>query len=278
MWKKILLGFIISIAVFIGLIFWATSGISATADNFFNLLAEKNYKIAYQEYLSSDFKAKIPLTKFINYVKTNNLDKVKETNWGNRQINGNLGELEGSLITQDGSAIPIKLKFVKADNNWQIYSINKPKSGISLNSNQNKNTNNLVYKKPSSLKTPSKKEALILLTDSMQHFSYSIKNKNMKEFYDNISDMWQKQTTLEKLNKTFKKLMDANVNLTPLINSIPEIKKIQITPEGVLKINATYDGKAINLKNIKIDIDNIYINENHQWKLLGFAIKVRKKV
>ena len=153
MWKKILLGFAVFIGLVVTLAFWATSGMSGAADDFFNLLAQKNYTSAYQKYLSSDFKSKTPLTKFIDYIKANRLDEVKETHWGNRQINGNLGELEGSLVTKNGGAIPIKLKFVKGVENWQIYAMNKPQSGInSENSSKNKeNSSNFFVKKPINL-------------------------------------------------------------------------------------------------------------------------------
>ena len=279
MWKKILLGLGIFIGLIVALVFWATSGMSGAADDFFNLLTQKNYTTAYNKYISSDFKAKTPLSKFINYVKANHFDEVQETSWGNRQINGNLGELEGSLVTNSG-AIPIKLKFVKAGDSWQIYAIDKPQSGI--NNQQEKsnksNVSNFVYKKPSNLEVPSNSEVLTLITDSMQHFSYSVKDKSMKEFYENVSNMWKRQTSLEEMNRVFKRVMDANIDLTPLIDTTPKIRDVEITPDGVLKINATYSGEAINMPGIKIDIDTTYVNENGKWKLLGFTIRVKKKV
>ena len=281
MWKKILLGLLVFVGLLVALVFWATSGMSGAADDFFNLLAQKNYTTAYNEYISSDFKAKTPLSKFINYVKANRFDEVETTNWGNRQINGNLGELEGSLVTKDGSAIPIKLKFVKANDNWQIYAISKPQSGISSDSNKNtaqSKVSDYVYKKPSNLEIPSNQEILALTTDSMQHFSYSVKAKNMQEFYDNISEMWKRQTSLDELNRVFKRAMDANIDLTPLIDTTPKIRDVEITPDGVLKVNVIYNGEAINMPGIKIEIDTTYVNEDGKWKLLGFTLRVKKKV
>ena len=277
MWKKILLGIAVFIGLMVALVFWATSGMSGAADDFFNLLAQKNYTTAYKQYLSSDFKSKTPLTKFIDYVKANRFDKVKETNWGNRQINGNLGELEGSLVTQNGSAIPVKLKFVKAGDNWQIYAINKPQSGInpsnSVDKKESNNDTNSV-----SLQVPTNQEIITLITDSMQHFSYSVRDKSMKEFYDNISDMWKEQTSLEALNRAFGKVLNANIDFTPLIDTTPKINKVTITPEGVLKVKATYDGKAINLNGDYIEVETNYINENGKWKLLGFTFRIKKRV
>ncbi len=279
MWKKILLGLAIFIGLLVALVFWATSGMSGAADDFFNLLAQKNYTTAYNKYISSDFKAKTPLSKFINYVKANHFDEVQETNWGNRQINGNFGELEGSLLTKSG-AIPIKLKFVKAGDSWQIYAISKPQSGINIQHEKSNKSNvsNFVYKKPTNLEIASNSEVLTLITDSMQHFSYSIKAKNMQEFYENVSNMWKKQTSIEEMNQVFQKAMDANIDLTPLIDTTPKIKDVEITPDGVLKINASYSGEAINMPGITIDIDTTYVNENGKWKLLGFTLRIKKKV
>ena len=283
MWKKILLGLAVFIGLIVGLAFWATSGMSSAADNFFNLLAQKNYTTAYNEYLSSDFKGKTPLSKFIDYVKTNRFDDIKETNWGNREINGNLGELEGSLVTKDGGAIPIKLKLVKANDNWQIYAITKPESGISSEnslkeSDKKPKETGSVYTKPSNLELPSNQELVVLITDAMQHFSYSVKDKSMQEFYNSISNMWKKQTSLEELNRVFKKVIDANIDFTPLIDTKPEIKSSEITPDGALKVNALYKGEAINMPNVKVELVTTYVNENGKWRLLGFTIRLKKKV
>lgn len=283
MWKKILLGLAVFIGLIVGLAFWATSGMSSVADNFFNLLTQKNYTTAYNEYLSSDFKGKTPLSKFIDYVKTNRFDDIKETNWGNREINGNLGELEGSLVTKNGGAIPIKLKLVKANDNWQIYAITKPQSGISSEnslkeSDKKSKETGSVYTKPSNLKLPSNQELVVLITDAMQHFSYSVKDKSMQEFYNSISNMWKKQTSLEELNRVFKKVIDANIDFTPLIDTKPEIKSSEITPDGALKVNALYKGEAINMPNVKVELVTTYVNENGKWRLLGFTIRLKKKV
>ncbi len=152
MWKKILLGLLAFVGLLVALVFWATSGMTDAADDFFNLLSQKNYTTAYNKYISSDFKDKMSLSMFINYVKSNHFDEVKETNWGNRQINGNLGELEGSLVTDKG-AIPIRLKFVKAADSWQIYAINKPQAGINSESSTESKSkvSGYVYQKPSNL-------------------------------------------------------------------------------------------------------------------------------
>lgn len=274
MWKKILLGFFIFIGLMVALVFWATSGMSGAADDFFNLLAQKNYTSAYNEYISSDFKTKTPLTKFINYVKANHFDEVKDTQWGNRQMNGNLGELEGSLITQNGSAIPIKLKFVKAGDNWQIYAINKPQSGINPSESSAANSNT-ASEKALSVQIPSNEETASLLTDSMQHFTYSIKNKNMQEFYDSVSEFWKEHIKVEDMNKAFSRLIDANIDFTPLIDTKPKIKKINITPKGVLEVEASYDGNVINLNGATVEVKAGYINENGKWKLIKFSFYVK---
>ena len=270
MWKKILLGFVVFIGLVVALVFWATSGMSGAADDFFNLLAQKNYTSAYQKYLSSDFKSKTSLTKFIDYVKANRFDEVKETQWGNRQIEGNLGELEGSLITKDGSAIPIKLKFVKADDNWQIYAITKPQSGINPSESNAKKSGN-SSSKVISMHIPSKEEAVTLLTDTMQHFTYSIKAKNMQEFYESASALWKKHTNVEEMNKAFGSVIDSNIDFTPLIDVKPKIEKINISPKGILDIKATYDGKIVNIDNAVIEVEAAYIQENGKWKLIKFS-------
>ncbi len=269
MFKKIVIGIILIFVLAVALVFWATSGITDTAKAFFEKLKSHDYKTAYAEYLSEDFKTKVPLNRFKNFIVSNRLDRFKDIKWGNREINGRFGTLQGTLITDNGGSIPIVLKFVKGENNWKIYAIKKPSAGINTISTNNvkKQVNKTITQ------IPSKNERLKLAKESVKHFVESIKAKDMKEFYDNIASLWQRQTTPEKLKGVFKPLIQNSTDLTVLENMTPiEDSSAQIDKNGVLKLNIYYQTEPS-----QVAFELKYYKENGQWKLIGLHVFPRKQ-
>lgn len=254
-WLKILLGVAVFLVLAIAAAFFFTSGIVETADDFFKAVKSKDMAKA-RSFLAEEFKASTDEKALNDFLSSSALLNFKECKWSNRQISGGRGELEGSVTTETGGAIPIKMMFVKEKDAWKIYAIQKPAAGLKAES--------------SPPAVPTKSAQVALVKQSMRDFIISINNKSMEHFRSTVSQLWQKQYTTEKLNQAFKVIIDSGVNwsvlndLDPVIMSDPVVDK-----DGVLLLEGHYPTKPG-----RVYFKQKYIYEGVAWKLLGFNIEV----
>src|SRR3546814_17235258 len=101
-WAKVLLGIIVVIVAIAVAVFFFTSGMTKTADEFFAAARKGNVEQAYQ-YPSPDFKAGTTRDELAAFRKANAPDKVTGTSWGSGAANGPNGKPEGEPTTATGS-------------------------------------------------------------------------------------------------------------------------------------------------------------------------------
>jgi hypothetical protein len=259
MWKKIILGLITLIALVVGFVFYATSGMTDTANEFFIYVKSKHYDDAYNM-LSEEFKASTDQKDFISFIEKSSLTNYKDVNWHSRSIDEQMGTLEGTIITRSGEKIPLQMKFIKKGDTWKIYSIFKPASGLvsSPESEIASDTHNAV---------PSEKEINSLVKATTKHFAEAIKAKDFTKFYQTISSLWQQQTSPNKLAEAFSPFFD-NIDFTTLNTLQPILdSKPTVTKENILKVKGHYD----TFPN-RISFEYSYIKENDAWKLFSIYI------
>lgn len=253
---KIFLGVIAVIILAIMAVFYFTAGIVDVGDEFFIAVKSGDIDNAYT-FLSEDFKANTSKNELREFLSKSGLANFKESSWANRSISGARGELKGSITTESGGVVPLTLGFVKGEDGWKIYSIRKPSSGI--------------QEETVSLDIPSEEEQVKLVDGAMQVFAESVNDKSMKKFYTYISNLWQKQITVEKLDEIFRAFYDAGVDLTVLNNFSPVFEqKAAIADNGVLLLKGLYP----------TDTDNVYFEQKYilegiSWKLVGFKIDIK---
>ncbi len=254
----IIVSIVVFIVILVGAVFMMTSGMTDTATAFFTEIKAKNYTKAYT-HLSENFKANTSQDEFVKFLDKSALLKFKDTSWNSRSISGGKGELDGSVVTESGGVVPIKLSFIKENDLWKIYSIYKPKAGLSQDD--------------ASGKLPSTEELIALTDQSLLVFAKSVNAKSFKEFYSYISQLWQKQTSVEKLDTAFKVFINQNFNMAPSLKAInPKFDvKPSINSDGVLVVEGHYPGKPSSLI-FKLE----YVYEGVGWKLLGVSINVKK--
>ena len=257
--KKVLIfvgGAIGLVAVAITAVFLLTSGMTKTADTFFNAAASGDFDSAY-EHLSADFKASTSKADLTAYLKANRLDTYEKANWHSRSTKGSWGAIKGSVTITDESVIPLNIEFVKADDVWAIYSIKRPSSGLQTES--------------SSAQVPTDREVVSLIAESMLTFAHAVNKKSMKGFHDHISYLWQKQTTPEALDKAFASIVAANVDLTvlkkfsPQLNAPPELDE-----NGTLIMAGHYPTKPS-----RVSFKHKYVFEGLNWRLVGFSVDIK---
>jgi len=249
------IGALVVLAI-IAVIFF-TAGMSDTADNFFAAVKSKNMDKAYT-FLTEDFKNNTSKTDLEKYLKNNSLSNFKEANWDSRSVNGGRGKLTGSITTMSGGVVPLTVNFLKGENEWKIYSIQKPSSGI-----QEETTSNEI---------PSEKEQVKLVRESIHLFAVSVKEQNMKKLYNHTSSLFQQQFSIEKFNKVYKSFFQYEDKLMILDNYVPKFtSKATINEDGVLALKGEYPTKPS-----KFTFSQKYIYEGVSWKLLGFNAHVKK--
>jgi len=278
MWKKILGGLVAFVITVIALIFWATAGMSDTADNFFATLHRGDYIQAYRLYLSADFKSNTPEPAFEQFVKQNRLDKVKETHWGNREVSGMNGTLEGGLVTDDGDAIPITLKFVKADEVWQIYAIVKAPAGIQDETpaqTEPQEKKHHVTLPPSYRidKLPSEEEQRTLAKNTMNLFFQGIQEKSFRRLYDEgLSPVFKKYVTLQQMNEKFASVMNASLDWGKIFAQNPVCDNAEIEKNAILHLKCHYPSTP---ETPEFDIDLQYVRDNGKWGLTAISFNAK---
>jgi len=262
MWKKIVLGLVILIVVVLALVMVMTAGMTETAESFFKSVAAKQYDKAYS-YLSEDFTRSISKEELIAYMKRTGLENYRDVSWGNRSIEGKRGEIEGTVETRSGGAIPVTVKCIKkSDGSWRIYAINKPASGIVQKETTEPDT---------LLKAPNAEEAMQLVKETMRHFAHAVNRKDMTDLHAYAAAVFQKQVSVEKLNNAFKSFMEMQVDFTvldkmnPHLDSQPKVKE-----DGTLILEGTYPTTPN-----KVYFVLKYMRGKAVWKLVGINVEIK---
>lgn len=247
------------ICIPISLIFYLTSGLNDTAMAFFGEISTRNYNKSYS-YLSEAFKKNTTKDEFIKFIEESGLEGFKEVSWSSRSISGkNQGNFDGSVITNTGENIPIKMSFVKENSDWKIFSLFISQAGASY-----KNSNNSL---------PPIDQLMKLTDESMLKFANSVNAKDFKEFHSHVSNLWQKQYTIIKFNETFKSFIDAEIDLLPALkvtNPIFDVEPI-INSDNILILKGHY---PTNPSQIHFELK--YIQEGIKWKLIGTSIYLKE--
>ncbi|TXS90712.1 hypothetical protein FV139_17175 [Parahaliea maris] len=253
---KIALGLVCFIGLVIGAVFFFTAGMVETADEFFAAVKRDDMKAAYS-YLSEDFQASTSEAELAAYLAKNRLNQVSEASWGARSVESGRGNLKGSITTDAGGVVPVTLGFVKGDEGWRIYTIQKPASGIQQESG--------------GPQVPGEEELVRLVDGSVQVFVQSVQERSMETFYDHVSRLWQDQFTVDKFDEAYAPFyaMDVDFSLlrtvSPVFTSAPTIDE-----NGVLEISGYYPTQPQ-----QFQFRQNYIYEGLSWKLVGLYASIQ---
>jgi hypothetical protein len=117
---------------------------------------------------------------------------------------------------------------------------------------------------------PEKSEIKKMTEETMTSFGEALKQKDFSDFYEDIADLWKKQTTAEKLLASFQAMAGPDFDilgivkeLKPTFDPAPEVNS-----DGVLIIKGFYPTKPNHLV-----FQLKYIEEDEEWKLVGINVK-----
>lgn len=270
-WVKVLLGIVAVIGVAIAGVFYLTAGMVDTADGFFTAVKQNDMTKA-RGYLAEGFKARTDEKALQEFLDKGALTKFKEASWGTRQISGGRGELEGTVTTETGGVIPIKLTFVKENDAWKIFELTKPPAGLQTgNAAPGVADQAGATKLTSAPSVPEKASATALVKLSLHDFIVSAKNKSMEHFRDSVSAFWRKQVTTQQLDEAFKPLTQSGANWAVLEDFDPIFSTDgTIDEDGVLLLTGHYPTKPS-----QVFFEQKFIREGDAWKLIGFKIEAK---
>lgn len=252
---KILLGVVGVFVLAVAAIFFFTASLVTTADEFFLAVKDKDIDAAYS-YLSEDFKASTSQSELLDFIRENQLDAFQEASWQSRSINGGRGNLTGSITTNNGGVVPIAMGFVKGQDGWKIYAIQKPPSGLQTES--------------SDVQIPSEEEQVRLVRESMHVFAESVNEKSMTKFREHVANLWQQQFTVEDFDQAFNVFYDLGADLTVLDNYTPRFDSAASYGEDGILVIAGYYPTEPN----QMHFEQKYVFEGLGWKLIGFSANI----
>jgi len=260
MLKKILiaLGILAVLTTLIIIIaFQMTTGIADVAKNFFTGIKAGNIDLAYDSYLSAEFKKATSKDELKNFLDGSTLSDYADASWSSRSLSGDQGELEGSVTTSDGGTIPLTISFVKEKDNWKILTINLSQAGLTTNA--------------SSPKIPDDAELKRMISQSIYDLALAINSEDFTTFYNNVANLWKNQTTPDNLKQGFNSFIEQKIDLTgiqdvePVLNSPPSIDE-----NGFLTLTGYFPTQP-SVVNFKLD----YTYEHPNWSLVGTSVDVK---
>jgi hypothetical protein len=120
---------------------------------------------------------------------------------------------------------------------------------------------------------PEKSEIKKMAEESMTLFGEGLKQKDFADFYENIAEVWKKQTTAEKLLAAFQSMAGPNFDILGIVKELkPTFEPApEVNSDGVLIIKGYYPTKP---NHVVFQLK--YIQEEEEWKLVGINVKTEK--
>lgn len=235
------------------IIFYATSGLTKTADTFFADVGAGDMAAA-RGLLSQAFRDNTSEDALQHFLEQDRLMDYQSASWSSRSVTLGSGQLEGSINTRSGGKIPIKLSFVKEDG-WKIYAIERPAAGVSQGGSS----------------VPSRDESAHLVAATTHAFGEAINAKDFSGFHENASPEFQHDVSVGDLAKNFAAFMEQEIDLTSLDNLKPVFTADPgLDGDGILHLEGYYPSHPL-----RALFEYKYVYRGTGWKLLGISLNLQ---
>jgi hypothetical protein len=119
---------------------------------------------------------------------------------------------------------------------------------------------------------PGKVELNRMVPDALLAFNHAVRVRNFTAFYGSLSDLWQKQTTPQKLQTAFQPFIDKDIDIGPIKELKPRIAATtRVNDQGILTVTGLYPTRPS-----QVHFELEYIHERGGWKLMGISVNVQK--
>jgi hypothetical protein len=246
--KNIVIGIIIA-AVFIGglfaVLFLWTGNMVDVADAFFADIQAGDEGYAYDNYTSQGFKTNVSIDQFNSLLEGTQIGECKNASWPNREIKNNTGFIKGSIRTDRGEELPMKIDFIKEEGEWKIHHIGfdpvipKDETIYKLVNNQ------------------------VLLLDK------AVKKQDFKEIYNKSASGFRQGGSPGKFQKAFHAFIDKKIDLSIIKDKNPVFdEKPKLLQKGVFSVSGHYETEPA------VYFNFIFIFEDVYWKMVKINVKL----
>jgi hypothetical protein len=232
-------------------VFYTTSGAVETADSFFRAAAAGDFEDA-KKYLAEGFKSSTSDEELVAFLEGAGLLEYRESSWGGRSVDTSSGKLTGRVLTESGGSIPLTITFVREDDAWKIYYIQREGAGVDTAAALD-------------TKLPSRVEAAKLVTATTNEFALAVNAKDLSPLHANASLEFQQQVSVEELNQNFAPFLTQDIDLTvlqdyqPMFTSDPAL-----SADGVLQLEGYFSTSPS-----RAHFRYRYVYRDQDWRLLG---------
>lgn len=256
-WQRAAIGlgcFACIAVVIVAFVFRVTGGLVDAADAFFAALKAKDVATA-RSYLAEDFRASTSDAELQSYFNRSALAHYASSSWSSRSVHNDRGELEGSITTDSGGVVPLKMSFIRENDRWKIYALRKPDSGLLVES-----------ERPS---PPNSGEQLRLVKATMHSFADAIAHRDFSDFHHSIAGLWQRQISKDQLADGFKSFVATGADFHILDNVQPTIREAKVGDDGELVVAGLFP-----LTPNPLEFQQTYVYEGVDWKLIGLKLHI----
>lgn len=118
---------------------------------------------------------------------------------------------------------------------------------------------------------PEDEELEAMIKDTLLDFDRALKSEDFSNFYDNISEEWQKQTSPRQLKRLFQSFIDGKADLSSIRSMEPEITDGPAIRESVgfemLEVKGSFDTSP---RTTTFELK--YIANGEDWKLSAISV------
>ncbi len=125
----------------------------------------------------------------------------------------------------------------------------------------------------SAAEVPEEADIKSMTESSLRSFGKAVKKQDFSGFYEDIASIWQKQTTAEKLQASFKEFLGKGIDLPSVVKEMEPVfnHAAEIGANDVLIIKGYYPTKPN-----RVVFQLKYLEEEGDWKLVGIDVDLKE--
>lgn len=202
------------------------------------------------------FRSKTTLREFALLIKIYNLSELQDFKIDQISEKNDLWHLEGKLELKTGEYLPVDLKVAPTEKNVELKLLHLSFDLKAFVISQGMELPNLEMK-------------YLIARRTLQDFQRSLRDFRMDRFYDSISEIWRKQTTLDEFNRIYMPMMRDPFISDDFATGNLSLEAISgVNESGLLRLR----GKVSASLSYYFDSDFFFANGH--WNLVRFEMTV----
>lgn len=252
-WLKILGALLLLLVLFVGAVFWLTSGAVRTTEGFFASMSEGDWPAA-RGYLSAEFLASAPEDEIRAFFVDAGADVYGSSSWPGRFVSTEGATLKGRIETVDGETVALNIDLVRREDGWKIHHIERLSPALG-----GPDTNPLM---------PNLEQAQALVTETTLAFARGLQAGDLGPFHAATAPEFRNQISLARFNQLFAAFLQHRPDLTGVASVEPILTQApSLSEDGVLQLVGRFP-----LRPSPVEFDYQFLSRRAGWQLLGLNV------